>query len=68
MSTDAALPRLEPQGATLRDDVYSVIAEAILDGRLEPGVTLLNKPYRTADMARMIRQVLGSSADQEGSH
>lgn len=40
MSTDAALPRLEPQGATLRDDVYSVIAEAILDGRLEPGSTL----------------------------
>jgi DNA-binding GntR family transcriptional regulator len=49
MSTDAALPRLEPQGATLRDDVYSVIAEAILDGRLEPGSTL-----RDVDLAESL--------------
>jgi signal transduction histidine kinase/ActR/RegA family two-component response regulator len=27
-------------------------------GRLDPGVTLLAKPYRKADLARMIRQVL----------
>lgn len=40
MSIDAAFSRIEQRGSTLRDDVYSVIAEAILDGRLEPGLTL----------------------------
>jgi CheY-like chemotaxis protein len=30
------------------------------DGRLDPGVALLNKPYRQSDLARMMRQVLGS--------
>jgi DNA-binding GntR family transcriptional regulator len=49
MSIDATLPRLEPRGATLRDDVYSVIAEAILDGRLEPGATL-----RDVDLAESL--------------
>jgi PAS domain S-box-containing protein len=28
-------------------------------GRLDPGVALLNKPYRKADLARQIRQALG---------
>lgn len=42
-------------------------AAMMQNGRLEPGVTLLNKPYRPADMARMIRQVLGSRTDQESS-
>ena len=29
-------------------------------GRLDPGVLLLTKPYRTADLARMLRQALGA--------
>jgi hypothetical protein len=28
-------------------------------GRLDPGVALLNKPYRMADLALKIREVLG---------
>jgi CheY-like chemotaxis protein len=32
-------------------------------GRLDPGVALLNKPYRKADLARKIRDALGSRAD-----
>ena len=31
-------------------------------GRLDPGVTLLPKPYRKSDLARMIRQVLAQPA------
>jgi hypothetical protein len=31
-------------------------------GRLDPGVLLLAKPYRKADLARMIRQALASMA------
>ena len=29
-------------------------------GRLDPGVALLNKPYRKADLARMVREVLSA--------
>ena len=32
----------------------------IHQGRRDPGVHLLNKPYRKADLARKIRQVLDS--------
>ena len=32
-------------------------------GRLDPGVALLNKPYRKSDLARKIRDALGSRAD-----
>jgi hypothetical protein len=32
-------------------------------GRLDPGVALLNKPYRKADLARKIRDALGGRAD-----
>ena len=32
-------------------------------GRLDPGVSLLNKPYRKADLARKIRGALGGRAD-----
>jgi PAS domain S-box-containing protein len=32
-------------------------------GRLDPGVALLNKPYRKSDLARKIRDVLASRAD-----
>jgi PAS domain S-box-containing protein len=31
-------------------------------GRLDPGVALLNKPYRKADLARRIREVLATAA------
>jgi CheY-like chemotaxis protein len=32
-------------------------------GRLDPGVALLNKPYRKADLARKIRDALASRSD-----
>lgn len=35
--------------------------EILHDGRLPPGVTLLDKPYRRDDLARMVRNVLDSS-------
>ncbi|OCS43704.1 response regulator [Ralstonia pickettii] len=35
--------------------------EILHDGRLPPGVTLLDKPYRRDDLARMVRNVLNSS-------
>ena len=31
-------------------------------GRLDPGVALLNKPYRKKDLAEKIRQVLDGAA------
>ena len=34
-------------------------------GRLDPGVLLLAKPYRKSDLARMMRQAIGS-ADHKG--
>jgi PAS domain S-box-containing protein len=37
------------------------------DGRLDPGVALLNKPYRQSDLARLMRQVLGSRIVRDGS-
>jgi CheY-like chemotaxis protein len=36
------------------------------DGRLDPGITLLSKPYRPSDLARSIREVLGSRAAENG--
>jgi len=35
--------------------------EVLHDGRLPPGVTLLGKPYRRDDLARMVRNVLTAS-------
>ncbi len=32
-------------------------------GRLDPGVMLLSKPYRKADLARAIRDALGTTGD-----
>jgi hypothetical protein len=32
-------------------------------GRLDPGVHLLAKPYRKADLARMVRRALDESAN-----
>lgn len=37
------------------------------DGRLDPGITLLSKPYRPADLARSIRQILDSRARRDGA-
>ena len=37
------------------------------DGRLDPGVALLVKPYRQADLARLLRQVLGSPVVRDGA-
>jgi hypothetical protein len=33
-------------------------------GRLDPGVMLLNKPYRRVDLARKIRAALGGSTGE----
>ncbi|MBR0801155.1 response regulator [Bradyrhizobium jicamae] len=53
---DAVLARL-PSVRVLFTSGYT--EDAILHhGRLDPGVTLLPKPYRKAELARMIRQVL----------
>jgi CheY-like chemotaxis protein len=42
-------------------------AAIVHDGRLDPGVALLNKPYRQSDLARLMRHVLGSRAVRDGS-
>ena len=34
--------------------------DIVHDGRLDPGVALLRKPYRKADLSQKIREVLGS--------
>ena len=31
------------------------------EGQLDPGITLLNKPYRKSDLSRMIREVLSGA-------
>ncbi|WP_256806254.1 AAA family ATPase [Bradyrhizobium sp. Bra64] len=41
-------------------------AAMVHDGRLDPGITLLSKPYRPADLARSIRQVLDLRARRDG--
>jgi CheY-like chemotaxis protein len=41
--------------------------EAIVhQGRLDPGIALLNKPYRKADLARMIREALPGNRIRRG--
>jgi CheY-like chemotaxis protein len=37
-------------------------------GRLDPGVALLSKPYRKADLARMVAEVLAKRADPRAAH
>ncbi|GLR83378.1 hypothetical protein GCM10007857_00880 [Bradyrhizobium iriomotense] len=61
-----AVARLRPGLPVLYMSGY---AEAAMmhDGRLDPGITLLSKPYRPADLARSIRQVLDSRARRDGS-
>lgn len=59
-----AVTQLRPGMAVLYMSGYP---EAALtqNGRIEPGVTLLNKPYRPAEMSRLVRQVLGSRTNQD---
>jgi DNA-binding GntR family transcriptional regulator len=40
MTSDVAFVPLDPRGAVLGDEVYTVLGEAILDGRLAPGERL----------------------------
>jgi PAS domain S-box-containing protein len=57
---DAAI-RLRPSLKVLYTSGYSEDA-VVHDGRLDPGVLLLTKPYRKDDLARMIRRALGPDA------
>src|SRR5262249_61406284 len=58
--SDAALQR-RPSLKVLFTSGYTESA-IIHHGRLDPGVLLLAKPYRTIDLARMIRKALDSAA------
>ena len=49
--------RQRPQLKTLYTSGYTENT-IIHQGRLDPGVQLLSKPYRRADLARKVRQVL----------
>lgn len=40
MTSDVAFAPLDPRGAVLGDEVYTILGEAILDGRLAPGERL----------------------------
>ncbi|MDF1586302.1 hybrid sensor histidine kinase/response regulator [Marinimicrococcus flavescens] len=42
-------------------------ASLLRDGRLEPGVTLLNKPYGAAELDLKIREALAASAGRAGA-
>jgi CheY-like chemotaxis protein len=57
---DAVKP-LRPSIRVLYTSGYSENA-IVHHGRLDPGVLLLAKPYRKADLARMIRKAIGSEA------
>ena len=35
------------------------------NGRIDPGVGLLSKPYRKAELARKVREVLDAAADSQ---
>src|SRR5207248_4749733 len=51
--------KLRPELGVLYTSGYTENA-IVHHGRLDPGVLLLAKPYRKADLARMIRQALSS--------
>jgi PAS domain S-box-containing protein len=56
-----AVTRRRPGTPVLFTSGYSEHA-IVHRGRVDPGVTLLNKPYRKADLARLMREVLGARA------
>jgi PAS domain S-box-containing protein len=43
------------------------VSSVVHHGRLDPGLLLLAKPYRTADLARMVRQALNTDQAAERS-
>jgi DNA-binding GntR family transcriptional regulator len=49
MTSDAAFVPLDPRGSLLGDEVYTVLGEAIIDGRLRPGERL-----RDIDLAELL--------------
>ena len=61
-----AVTRRRPGVPVLYTSGYSEAA-IMHNGRLDPGVALLNKPYRQADLARSMRQVLAPRTVQDGS-
>jgi CheY-like chemotaxis protein len=56
-----AVKQLRPSIGVLYTSGYSENA-IVHHGRLDPGVLLLAKPYRKADLARMIRKAVGDRA------
>ncbi|CCE06221.1 PAS sensor protein (modular protein) [Bradyrhizobium sp. STM 3843] len=55
----AAVRRQRPEVAVLYMSGYPQAAMTD-DGRLEPGITLISKPYRPLELARLIREVLAA--------
>jgi PAS domain S-box-containing protein len=72
--TDVIMPgpmngrRLAEEAAKRRDALKVLFTSGYTEnaivhhGRLDPGVLLLNKPYRKSDLARMIRKALAGAA------
>jgi CheY-like chemotaxis protein len=77
--TDVIMPgsmngrQLVEEARKLRSDLKVLYTSGYTDnaivhhGRLDSGVLLLEKPYRKADLARMIRTALGSTASTGAS-
>jgi CheY-like chemotaxis protein len=73
--TDVVMPgmsgrQLADQAMALRPDLKVVFTSGYTEnaivhhGRLDPGVHLLSKPYRREDLARRLREVMGSPAER----
>jgi CheY-like chemotaxis protein len=71
--TDVVMPgmsgrQLADQAMALRPDLKVLFTSGYTEnaivhhGRLDPGVHLLSKPYRREDLARRLREVMGSGA------
>jgi PAS domain S-box-containing protein len=58
-----AIAGMRPNVKVLYTSGYTENA-IIHHGRLDPGVALIDKPYRMAELARKIREVLGTPGDQ----
>jgi CheY-like chemotaxis protein len=62
--------QLADQAMALRPDLKVVFTSGYTEnaivhhGRLDPGVHLLSKPYRREDLARRLREVMGSPAER----